>query len=918
MSPMLRTPPAFRTAVWLFCSLASAVEAATIESFETPEPTWRLVESDCGARLIAQRRVFDLAHSGSGSEMARVQGGRGSYAYLAHDVDRARVISELAPSVWVNSDRAGLQLLARVVLPRTPDPRGGAMTTLIAGTAYQDVGKWQRLSIDNAAVALERQQRVLRTQHGPHVDVREAYVDLLIINAYGGQGATTVWIDDLELAAPVETPISTTGAAARPNSFAGGVARPDSVSRPGGADAAFDGQSPGDASGGSAAPRLHGSVLVADGRPTLVRAVEHNGEPLEWLRALGFNAVWLDRPPADELLSEAARTGIWLIAPPPQMIGGRITAVHQRVLAWNAGQQLEFADSERIRQIAAEIRRDDPHAGRPIVASARSGVWQLSRLVDALLVRRHPIGTSFELAEYRAWLVERMRLARPDTPLWAAIQTEHDPQLVAQWTALGHPAAAEVPVDPRQVRLLTHAAIAAGARGIVFSSSARLDGTAAAAQLRAANLRLLNAQLALLEPWAAGGDLLGDVETSSPAMKAAVLHTERSRLLLLLPESAGQQFAPPAPDRSALSVVSGSAPSSAQAYRFSNGRLEPVRHQRVAGGLRIALEEAGSFAPLLLTQEPLVVNHFSRRMAEDGAALAQLEYEVATRWLEATQRVEADLAARGKSPSQAAASLAEAKANLARCNDVLATRDHRSALLYADRALASLARVRRGTWQQAVDSFPAPVASPYCTTFDTLPLHWALAERLASASWSGNLLPGGDMEQIEHMLRTGWRRSTRDELPERTAVELSPQSAHGGRNGLRLWAYAPEAESASAVVEAPPLWMTSAPVGVRRGQIVRLHGWVMLPQAVEGSRDGLLIYDSLGGLPLAERITQSGEWREFTLYRAAGRDGEVTLSFALSGRGEAWIDDVTIQATTPESDAGAARTGRIFPPAPLR
>jgi hypothetical protein len=89
--------------------------------------------------------------------------------------------------------------------------------------------------------------------------------------------------------------------------------------------------------------------------------------------------------------------------------------------------------------------------------------------------------------------------------------------------------------------------------------------------------------------------------------------------------------------------------------------------------------------------------------------------------------------------------------------------------------------------------------------------------------------------------------------------------------------------------------MTSAPVPARRGQIVRIHGWALLPQPMAASREGLIISDSLGGLPLAERITQSGAWREFTIYRAAVRDGEVTVTFALSGRGEAWIDDVTVQ-----------------------
>jgi hypothetical protein len=63
--------------------------------------------------------------------------------------------------------------------------------------------------------------------------------------------------------------------------------------------------------------------------------------------------------------------------------------------------------------------------------------------------------------------------------------------------------------------------------------------------------------------------------------------------------------------------------------------------------------------------------------------------------------------------------------------------------------------------------------------------------------------------------------------------------------------------------------------------------------------DGLAIYDSLAGIDLAERIHEASDWREFTLYRAAPRAGSVTLTFALTGMGEAWLDDVTVNLLEP-------------------
>ena len=76
------------------------------------------------------------------------------------------------------SSRTGraCNLAARVVLPRTIDPRSGRpVTTILTGPAYTDVGRWQQLQIDRIPTLLTRQVQSLRMQLGPQVDEREAY-----------------------------------------------------------------------------------------------------------------------------------------------------------------------------------------------------------------------------------------------------------------------------------------------------------------------------------------------------------------------------------------------------------------------------------------------------------------------------------------------------------------------------------------------------------------------------------------------------------------------------------------------------------------------------------------------------------------------------------------------------------------------
>ncbi len=60
------------------------------------------------------------------------------------------------------------------------------------------------------------------------------------------------------------------------------------------------------------------------------------------------------------------------------------------------------------------------------------------------------------------------------------------------------------------------------------------------------------------------------------------------------------------------------------------------------------------------------------------------------------------------------------------------------------------------------------------------------------------------------------------------------------------------------------------------------------------------MFDSVGGPDLGDRIRLTRGWREFTLYRAAGENGNVTVTFALTGLGEAWVDDLSVSLLDPE------------------
>ena len=122
-----------------------------------------------------------------------------------------------------------------------------------------------------------------------------------------------------------------------------------------------------------------------------------------------------------------------------------------------------------------------------------------------------------------------------------------------------------------------------------------------------------------------------------------------------------------------------------------------------------------------------------------------------------------------------------------------------------------------------------------------------------------------------------------------------PRAAHSGRFGLRLCVTPADPKRVPAALEIPPIVFTSPAMQVTAGQVVCIHGWARVPGPVPAGSDGLLIIDSLGGEPLAERIGQTEKWRPFVLYRAAPQSGPMWITFALSAVGEAWLDDVGVE-----------------------
>jgi hypothetical protein len=860
------------------------------ENFESDATSWRFAQADVQYRMLEHRRAKGAGRLGSSCESLSITAANGSFLYITHPAGNCHIVSELTIRLWLKATRSDLQVMARVVLPASREPQTGQpLSALVRGSFYKQVGAWQELRVDNFPQLVERQVRILRSQHGPQVDSRGAYVDLVAINIYGGQGQTQVWIDDLEINGAVPA------GDIQPAGGASGPAATSPATQP-------------------ARPvRLSGTILSVNGRPFFPRIIEYQGEPLALLAELGFNGIRVSEPPSRELLAEAEQARLWIVGPPPPLDAhetpdGRwqvepIEASYDRMLAWSIGQELTARDFDNVAETARRLRAADRARVRPVLFAPETDLLRYSReLRDLLSVYRFPLATSLQLTDYGNWLRERPRLARPGTAIWTVVQTQPAASMRAQWTALGGRAAAGG-LDADAVRLLAFTAVGAGVRGLEFASHSPLNENDNVTRQRALTLAVLNAELDLVEPWAAAGSYLSTADSNDPHVKAVLLQYEASRLLLVTRVGPHAQYLPQHAGSAGVSFVVPGIPESHDLIELTAGGVRPLKHKRVTGGTLITLDDFDTTAFVVITPDPLMVGVLSRRLAAVAQRTAAWQRELVARTLAEVETVERRLPREAREETLSTGLLAAARRNLDEAATTLSVGDRRAAFIAARRANAALGQLQRKYWERAAASLGSSVASPFVGSFGTLPEHWQLDAAVRASAEETNRLPAGDFEDLQAMTSAGWRHLAHPVSGLETNVEISPGGAPGGRSCLRIEARASDPNTAQALVETTPVWITSPPVQLRAGEVVCIRGRVRVGAPVRGSVDGLMIVDSLGGEALAERFGETDGWQGFVMYRAAPRDGEVSLTFALTGFGEALIDDVTIRTIRPGSTA---------------
>ena len=858
------------------------------EDFEKLGSTWQQSETDCVIQKSnwSSQRVNEQSKNNR-FEQIKFTAGHGTHIFVTHDVTPALVISELKPSVRVRSESRGTKIYVRIVLPETPAPDGsGPMTTLVSGDAYKSNGKWQRLTFgggaknSDLAASLREKVWLLRREYGPHVSATGAYIDKVVLNLYSGAGETSIDVDDLKVdgivaAKPV---LAKQVDVVRDNQVRGAAAYEPQTDKK------------------RSLVVRDGTVLLVKKQPFFASIIQHNGEPFNYLKAIGFNVIELKRTATYEQLESASKLDLWLVCPPPSNVGlSKIPFHFDRVMAWKLGENLTSRDLPVLEQRIQEIRESDQRVGRPIIGIAASDWTGLTNITDILVAGFQPLGTSSLASQYSDWIQVRSDKTGNRRPIWADVQTELSPALMRQIKVLV-PQKPPTPIEPQQIKFLAYEAITGGARGIRFTSSSRLDGVDPVTRLRALTLEWINAELAQLEPWIAGGAMMGKLSLPDRSgVEVTAINTSRSRLLLIQRPTHHEQYLAGDQPLTQIKFSDLDSAFSDKAYLIGQSGLESLANVRGTNGTQLVIDNCPYTAAVVLTQDPLVVNFLTasyERIAQQS--ILTMQFELTKQWLAIEQLIDTQMQGIGRQTPAASTELERASVELLNATQMLNQQNKVAAELYLNQANQHLAQTRREVISEPLASFQSKSSAALTSHCSLVPLHWTLADSLATGNWNPNGLAGGDFENLQHMLSNGWQNRRIDSDAVATKVELIESAAVDGKYGLKMSTVSRSGQPVD-LIEAPPLTIQTPGVKVNAGEFVRIHGWVNVPNAFIGSQDGLRITDTLGGPAMAERVPITNGWQEFTLYRGVEKTGQLSVSFEMTGIGVANIDEVTIR-----------------------
>lgn len=879
-----------------------AAEQIHRQTFEGRETSLKLGLTNGEIKLLEHELTFAQVHSGKQAERMLLRANGGSYAFVEYAVPKSQLIEELTVGAYLNASRPGTTILARVVLPKEIDestklPR----TTLVRGDKLDVANRWRRLEVRRPDLLLQQQQQLLQAQLKRPVDIREAYIDVIVFDVYSGVGDLELFVDDLQFG-PIVNPGGAEPVAKRADQPLPLAAMRDDEGNPRQAhmpeirDRKEKNRS-----------QVLGDQLRIGDRPFFMHGIRMTEAPLERIRDTGFNTVFVDWPVSREIADQAAKLNLQIV--PMLPMGGdsgqpllavgnrdRDLAPEDPVLGFFVGGDLEKRTEPMI-GAAADAIRARTH-GRPILGDAVEGLREYSRRLDMVGVYRYPLMSTLDLPSYQKFIAERKRVVRPGTYMWSWVQT-HPPEDYARLVyghGLGKEFTGPIGPQPEQIRLLAYTSLAAGCRGLVFSSD-RAFSTPLAGRDRNLQMALLGLELKLIETFIAEGGAIVPARTSDPRVAAISIPHKRASLVIAYWKDPQSQYVVGQSSLNELQVIVENAAESAQCLQVGLSEIRTLKRRKDLGGVRITIDKFDTVGLVLLTSDAALASQYQELALQIASQAAAWSKELAEICVSKTEQVVARLGGgTGKPNDVTPGQLSEARKSLEACRTAYDQRNYRVAVMEGDAARRIARAVQHNLWKNAIAGLTSPVADPFAVSFYTLAESKQFRASLEQAKWGKSRLPSGDFESEGNLDQVGWSYFAHSSDSLNGSAMLVGDNPRTGVRCLELKLATRPGESPPIVPENSQVELVSPPIKVEPGQVVRIRGSVRLPAAATGV-DGAMVWDSLGGESLAVRFTTAGPWRDFLVYRPVNQSADLRLHLVMTGMGTACFDNINVEVT---------------------
>jgi hypothetical protein len=621
------------------------------DGFETPDPVWEREHTDAVIRLLAHDRTQRAAHGGRLSERFQFESGPGSQFFVSYATPKIPVSDDTKIGLFVRSDRAGVRIHAKIVLPADVDPDTGAASyVLVSGTAFDQVDRWQKLELVEMMLPIERQARVLRASSRRPVKLDGAYLERVVVNLLGGPGESEVFLDDLEIE-PVPKSVPAGGENTEKGENTAGPSAKTRVTAPkrkGTTD--------------EAPFRLERNLLEKKGRDGVYRpwfptAIDAPGANASALRDLGFDVLTdsVDGDP-EKLRSAVARGALIMArlsgatgADAPQRIIEEINSypLRESVAFWYLGDHLgkrrqtavREEELANVREAISAVRNLDDSASRLTLATVDGDLGLFARApsgLDMIGIDPQFWCVSRDTLETYAYMVQRRSLTvRSNLGMlfWGWIPAS-TPALVTRniWGDDTPPAWGTPPVQPSQLRQMTYLTLAAGSRGITYTGDADLTRASGMGRALAIEMAFLNFEIDLCERVLAQNEQkireygVFDPEPLMVPSNATQLQNRRPvPVKEQRPRDGMRAWAIPTADRKGVLMLVGdfhwesqfqppqlaidevrvtpALPEGAQAFEISPGEVKPLDRERVTDGVRVTLKEFDTTCLILCTND---------------------------------------------------------------------------------------------------------------------------------------------------------------------------------------------------------------------------------------------------------------------------------------------------------------------------